>query len=48
MNKFDIEKIKYEIQTIKEAHNSLIYLISVFDHDLEKVERLLDQSSDQK
>ena len=48
MDKFDVDKLKLEIKTIKQVQNTLIYLISVFDHDLEKVDHLLDQNSNQK
>lgn len=48
MSEFDIEKMKLEIKTIKQIQNTLTYLISVFDHDLEKVEDLLDQNSNPK
>lgn len=48
MDEFDIEKLKLEIKTIKQMQNTLTYLISVFDHDLGKVEDLLDQNSNQK
>lgn len=48
VDKFEIEKIKFEIETIKQLQDSLTYLITVFDRDLEKVERLLDQNPSQK
>lgn len=45
-NKF--EKIKFEIETIKQMHDVLIYSISILNRDLEEVSDLINQKLDQK
>lgn len=46
--KIKFEKIKFEIETIKQMHDVLIYSISILNRDLEEVSDLINQKLNQK